>query len=257
MRSLWRLVRAEWRKVATTRVVWGLLAGFLAWTAINVFAQVLASGQSGAPSGVPALDSPQGLRNVFASSGSAAVFTLLLGVLSVTGEFRHGTAVGTFMASPRRGRVIAAKVLALPVVALGFAVAGVALTVALAWPLLAWKGVDFDLSTGQLPTVLAGCVAAVTLYAVLGVGFGALVRNQVAALAVALVWMLLAESLAVSFLPEIGRWLPGGAASAMTLGQPLRGGDLLSQGAGAALFAAYGVVLSVLGALTTVRRDIT
>jgi hypothetical protein len=43
----------------------------------------------------------------------------------------------------------------------------------------------------------------------------------------------------------------------MTLGQPLRGGELLGQGAGAALFAGYGIVLALVGARTTVRRDVT
>ncbi|MFZ0323901.1 MAG: ABC transporter permease subunit [Actinomycetes bacterium] len=256
MRALARQVRVELRKTVTTRSVWGLWLGFLVYTAVNVVAQVLASDQSVPQQGVPALDSPQGLRNVFASTASAAVFTLLLGVLSVTSEFRHGTAASTFMAVPRRGRVIAAKALAMPLVGLAYAVTGVAVTVALAWPLLDWKGVSFTASD-QLPEILVGCLIAVTLYTVLGVGFGALVRNQVAALTVALLWMLVAESLLVTFLPEVGRWLPGGAASAMTLGQPYRGGELLGQGAGAALFAAYAVVLVLLGTLTTVRRDIT
>jgi ABC-2 type transport system permease protein len=256
VRGLARQVRVELRKTATTRAVWGLLLGFLVLTAVNVVAQVLASDQAPAQQGVPALDSPEGLRNVFAATLQAAVFTLLLGVLSVTSEFRHGTAVSTFMAVPRRGRVVAAKAIALPIVALGYAVAGIVLTVAIAWPMLDWKGVTVS-ADDQVPQVLLGCLVAVTLYAVLGVGFGALVRNQVAALAVALVWMLLVESLLVTFVPEVGRWLPGGAASAMTLGQPLRGGELLGQGAGAALFAGYGIVLALVGARTTVRRDVT
>ena len=256
MRGLGRQIRVELRKTATTRAVWGLLLGFLVLTAVNVVAQILASDQAPTQQGVPPLDSPEGIRNVFAATLQAAVFTLLLGVLSVTSEFRHGTAVSTFMALPRRGRVIAAKAVALPIVALGYALAGIALTVAIAWPMLDWK--DVVVSSGdQVPQILLGCLVAVTLYAVLGVGFGALVRNQVAALTVALVWMLLVESLLVSFLPEVGRWLPGGAASAMTLGQPLRGGELLGQAAGAALFAGYGIVLALIGARTTVRRDVT
>jgi ABC-2 type transport system permease protein len=254
--TLARQVRVEWRKVVTTRTVWGLLGGFLLWTAVNVVAQVFAGDQA-ASAQVPALDSPEGIRNVFASSSSAAVFTLLLGVIAVTSEFRHGTAVGTFMAVPRRGWVIAAKAVALPCVAFVYAVLGAALTVLLAVPLLTWKGVDVDLTAGDVPRVLAGCVAAVTVYAVLGVGFGSLLRNQVAAVVVALVWVLLADSLLVSFLPEVGRWLPGGAAAAMTLGQPMRGGPLLGQAAGAALLLGYGVALSILGASTTIRRDVT
>ena len=256
MTGFTRQVHVELRKTFTTRVVWGLLLGFLLLTAVNVVAQVLASDQASPQQGVPSLDSPLGIRNVFAATVSAAVFSLLLGILSVTAEFRHGTATTTFMAVPRRGRVIAAKVVAMPIVGLGFAICGVALTVALAWPLLAWKDVTVS-GEDQVPQILLGALVAVTLYTVLGVGFGALVRNQVAAITVALAWMLLAESLLVTFVPEVGRWLPGGAVAAMTLGQPMRGGELLGQWAGAVLFAGYGIVLAVVGVRTTVRRDVT
>jgi hypothetical protein len=94
------------------------------------------------------------------------------------------------------------------------------------------------------------------LYSILGVGFGALVRNQVAAIVTALLWVLVGEALLVSFLPEVGRWTPGGAAAAMTHLDPTRGGDLLPPALGAVLFVAYGLALSW-GVSTTVRRDIT
>jgi len=256
MSRLWRQVRAEWRKVFTTRMVWGLLIGLVVWTAINVVAQILAS-SVGDANGAPPLDSAEGLRGVFASASSASVFALLLGVIAVTTEFRHGTATGTFMASPRRGRVLVAKAIALPVVTFLYGVVGVGVTVALAWPLLAWKHVTFDLQAGQLPHVLLGSLVVITLAGALGVGFGALVRNQVAAVTIALLWTLLVESLAVSLLPSVGKWLPGGASSALTYAQPLRGGELLTPPAAAALLVGYCVVLVVLAALTTMRRDIT
>ena len=104
MRTFSRQVRVELRKTFTTRVVWGLLLGFLLLTALNVVAQVIAGSQATPQQGVPPLDSPAGIRNVFAATVSAAVFSLLLGILSVTSEFRHGTATTTFLAVPRRGR---------------------------------------------------------------------------------------------------------------------------------------------------------
>lgn len=79
---------------------------------------------------------------------------------------------------------------------------------------------------------------------------GALVRNQIAAILIAVIWMLLVEALLVAFLPEIGKWLPGGAANAMAQAS-VPGGDLLPPLAGAALFLLYGVGLAVAGALTT------
>ena len=44
---------------------------------------------------------------------------------------------------------------------------------------------------------------------------GALVRNQIAAVVAALAWTFIVEQLLVALLPEVGRWTPGGAASAV------------------------------------------
>lgn len=248
-----RQVRAELAKVFSTRMVWGLLAGYLGFVAVNVVVLVLTAGREG----VPPLDTTAGLRGVYASASTGTVFALVLGVLAVTTEFRHGTATSTFLAVPRRGRVIAGKLLALPAVTFGYGILGVALTVGLAYPLVSWRGADASLTSPGVPQVLLGSLVGVTLYSLLGVGFGALIRNQVAAIVSALLWMLLVESSLVTFLPEVGRWTPGGAASAMTLTEPMRGVDLLPPWAGALLFVAYGVVLAVVGTRSTLQRDVT
>jgi ABC-type transport system involved in multi-copper enzyme maturation permease subunit len=247
------LVRAELTKVTTTRLVWGLLLGYVGFVVLNIVVMVFTAGSQG----LPELDTQQAVRGVFASAGTGTVFSLVLGVVAMTGEFRHGTASTTFVAEPRRGRVVAAKAIALPVVTLGYALVGVAVTAGLGFGLLAARGVDAEAVDPHLGAVLAGAMASVALYSLLGVGLGSLIRNQVAAVVSALLWVMLVESALVAFLPEVGRWTPGGAASAMTLDEPVRGVDLLPPWAGAALFVAYGVALAALGARWTVRRDIT
>lgn len=248
-----RQVQAELAKVLSTRMVWGLLIGYLLYVVVNVVATALVAGQEG----VPALDTEAGLRPLFASAATGTVFSLVLGVLAVSGEFRHGTITSTFLAVPQRGRVVAAKLVALPVVTFVYGVLGVALTAALGYALTAWKGVDVGAVTSDVPKVLLGSLVAVTLYSMLGVGFGALIRNQVAAVISALLWVMLVESSLVAFLPEVGRWTPGGAASAMTLSEPMRGTQLLAPWVGALLFLAYCVLLAVVGARSTLRRDVT
>ena len=59
--------------------------------------------------------------------------------------------------------------------------------------------------------------------------------------------------------PEVGRWLPGGAASAvLQLGEvATTRGDLLPVWGGALLLVAYAAVLSVVAATVTLRRDLT
>lgn len=246
-------MRAELAKVFSTRMVWGLLAAALVFTLVTVVATVLFAGQEG----VPPLDSAAGARSVFAAASTATVFSLVLGVLAVTAEFRHGTITSTFLAEPRRGRVVTAKLVALPMVTFGYGVLGVAVTAAVGYPMMAWKDVDVSTVAPDVPQVLLGSLVAVTLYSMLGVGFGALIRNQVAALVSALLWVMLVESTLVGFVPEVGRWTPGGAASAMTLTEPMRGSDLLAPWAGAVLFVAYAVILAAAGTASTLRRDVT
>jgi hypothetical protein len=90
---------------------------------------------------------------------------------------------------------------------------------------------------------------------VIGVGIGALVRNQNIAVTGVLVWTVGIETLLVTFVPEIGRWLPGGASSALTgVATPERG--LLAGWAGALVLAAYATAFVAAGARVLVRRDV-
>ena len=97
------------------------------------------------------------------------------------------------------------------------------------------------------------------LYGPIGVGVGALVRNQIAAVVGALAFVFVVEQLVVALLPEVGRWLPGGATAAvLQLGDlATQRGELLPVWGGALLLVAYAVVLSVVGARSTLRRDLT
>jgi hypothetical protein len=91
---------------------------------------------------------------------------------------------------------------------------------------------------------------------VLGVGLAALLRNQVAAVIVGLLWWWQGiERLLLALVrqPDLERWLPMGAASALT-----RPGDgALPMWAGALVLAAYALVLALVGGRLVVRRDLT
>jgi ABC-2 type transport system permease protein len=246
-----RLIRAELTKLATTRVVYGMAAAMATFAALTLIAGIAYAGQDGSPS-----LSADSLPTIVAApvtllSGAA----LLLGILGMTTEFRHQTVTQTFLVTPDRGRVVAAKLVAYPLAGIALAVSILAFTAAVATGWLAAKGITPTLLDVRLGRVLLGAVLAAGLCGLLGVGVGALVRNQVAALVGVAVWVLLVEGLLMSLLnaPSLGKWLPSAAAAALT--NP--GGAQLSRLAGTLLLTGYALALALAGTRLVVRRDIT
>lgn len=241
------LVRAELLKLRTTRMFWGNVAAALAFVPVSLALAVAG--------GTDPLDSADGVRHAMPAASSGAVLLLVIGILVMAGEFRHGTATATFLISPDRRRVVAAKLAAAALVGAFLAVAAAALTLAIGLPWLSAEGVSPADYTADIVAALLGSFAATVLAAVVGVGFGALVRNQTAAITIALVWTQVVEGVLVVFLPEVGKWSPGGAASALS-GVSTPNGALLPVGAAAVLLSLYGLAFAAAGASTLVRRDI-
>jgi ABC-2 type transport system permease protein len=106
-------------------------------------------------------------------------------------------------------------------------------------------------------------IVAAAIYGIFGVGLGALLRNQVAAVVGLVIYLFVAEPI-LSSIPKVRAaypYLPGGAASALTQTtdpDATPGGyTLLHAWQGGVLLLAYGIVFAVLGSLLTVRRDVT
>jgi ABC-2 type transport system permease protein len=247
-----RLVRAELTKLRTTRLVYGLAAGLAALAVLTVVAGVAAAGQQGNPS-LSASSLPMlVVATVILPPGAA----LLLGILGMAGEFRHHTVTQTFLVTPERGRVVAAKLVAYAMAGIALALTTLAVSAAVAAGWLAAKGMTPSFLDARLGRILAVALLSAGLCGLVGVGIGALVRNQVAALVGTLVWVLLVEGLLVSLLnaPSLGKWLPSAAAAAMITSP---GGAHLSRLAGTLLLAAYGLAFALVGTRLVVRRDIT
>ena len=82
--------------------------------------------------------------------------------------------------------------------------------------------------------VLGGAWAALVLYAVIGVGVGALLRNQVGAIVGALVYLFVVEGI-ISSIPAtqpVYKFLPGGALEALPQTAPGLRGTVLIETAG-------------------------
>jgi len=244
-----RLVRAELTKLATTRLVYGTAAVMAAFAVLTVAANI--SDRQGAPP-LSADSLPMLVGGPVTLLSGAA---LLLGILGMAGEFRHHTITQTFLVTPDRGRVVAAKLVAYPLAGIGLALTILTFTAAVAAGRLAAKGITPSLLDARLARIVGVALLGAGLCGLLGVGVGALVRNQVAALVGVLVWVAVVEGLLMTLLndPGLGRWLPSAAAAALT--NP--GGGQLSRLAGTLLLAGYALALALAGTRLVVRRDIT
>jgi ABC-type transport system involved in multi-copper enzyme maturation permease subunit len=193
------------------------------------------------------------------------VFPALLGAMSVTGEFRHRTITPTLLFEPRRTRMLGAKLIAMLPAGLVVALAGVAGTVTAGAATLAIMGEPTMLGESAILRTIALSVVALTLWALVGVGFGTVLTNQVAAIVVLLAFTQFVEPLLRILLAQfdateaISKFLPGAAGEAIA-GSSLYSSSglaqLLSSWQGALTLVGYAVVLVVIGRFTTFRRDI-
>ena len=245
------LVRAEWTKLFTTRVWIGLLIGAVALTVLST---VFLTAFAGDPEvGIPPVDSPSFERLGFAGPANAAVLMLVLGVIGTTQEYRHRTATPTFLTSPRRGRVITAKVVAYALAAIPFALVVTAVNYAVLAVYAGARGAVPGLNGENLRVIVTSALVLV-IYTVIGIGVGALLRNQVGAIVGALVYLFVIEALIRQFAGSVYKWLPGGALEALTA--TFEGPELLETWQGGLLLLAYGLVAALLGTLLAVRRDV-
>ncbi len=240
------LVKAELLKLATTRTAWMLALAAVLTGAIPALAFILPG------TDVEMVDLGGTLPGVLIGGVELAAFlVLLLGVLGTAGEFHHRTAVGTFLTTPSRMRVIAAK---LPAYALAGAVVSLfaaLAAVAIVPPLAEAKGIPVTLEAGEALRATLASMGIGALFGALGVGIGGLIRNQTAAALLAVGWFLVLESMVPLALgDEAAEWMPGNAAAGIA--------GLVETGArvGFVVLCAWAAAAAVAASLAIARRDV-
>ena len=186
----------------------------------------------------------------------ATLFAALLGALSITTEIRHGTIRPTLLVTPRRGRVIAAKVWTTTLIGAGFGLTGCALAAGIGTAVLRLRGIELQLDAGDYALLVFGGAVAAAFWAAIGVGLGAIIRNQVPTLIGICAWLLFVEGLLVGDVTgvgDVGRFAPGAAAAAISGQDP---DELLGPTAGLVVLGVYAIVAALAGAVATIRRDV-
>ena len=245
------LVRAELLKIRTTRSWWAYLIAILLLVGIAV------AGDTGSNADARGLVEFQ--VGLVESAGFAGLLALILGITVVTTEFRHGTVTPTFLAEPGRERVLASKAAAGALTGLLFGLLALLVVGAIALPWLSIAGDEIHVGDPELGKRAAQTLAAMVLWALMGIAIGSVVHSQVAALVGTLVWAFLGETLlwglfelldvdgAVSYLPF----------QALDGADGTRGGDLLDYWPAVAVSLGWISLLGAAGVWRTRRRDIT
>jgi ABC-2 type transport system permease protein len=251
-----RLIIAEFRKLLTTRLWLWLLLASAALTAL--LASLAIAFDDASDNSTPPLSSPEGQHTLFSVASGTKPLVAVLAAIALTGEFRHRTVSATFLATPQRGRVVLAKLVTYALVGVAYGVVCVAATIAIALPWLAAKGIHVHLTGDGIPATLAGVVGVLAIFGLIGVGLGALVREQVATMVGLLIYLFVIEQV-VTGIRSLASWtnyLPGAAANALTqVSQTDR--DYLAPRQGALVLAGYGLALAAAGTLLSMRRDVT
>jgi hypothetical protein len=264
-------IKAEFRKFFTTRMWWGMAIGVFLSGAL--FALIFAiwvagseqQGAGGAGVRIPGLGDTSMISTVYTAGLSIAyLLTLVVGVMSIGSEYRHMTITSTFLATPKRVHVMAAKVTSLLGIGAFYGLVFLTGSVGVGATTIAVKGFSPFPEVGTITRTLALSLLVLGLWALVGLGAGILIPNQVAAILIAVgaAWIL--EPL-LGYLLGLFSWgqsivpyMPSQATSAM-VGQVNASAtvELLSWWAGALVLVAYAAVLAGIGSLLTVRRDVT
>jgi ABC-type transport system involved in multi-copper enzyme maturation permease subunit len=196
-------------------------------------------------------------QNTLFSTGTQVVILLMIcfGIVGSAGEYRHGTATTSFLLKPRRWRVLLSQSLAYAIAGALFGALAIALTFVVGLPVFASRGFDFLLGGGDLAKLIVGGLLACALAAVLGVGIGALIRDQAAALVGTLVLLLLVFPVVASLSNvDLVTYGPLGTSGFLSGFDSTENTRLTVVGNGLA-FLGYAVVFVGAAMLLATRRD--
>lgn len=245
-----RVTRSEWTKLWSLRSTWISLAVV---AALVVFFGLVQSYLTSRHPADPGHDAVSAAMNGF---GLAPFAIGVLGVLVISAEYSTGMIRATLSAVPNRLAVLWAKALVFGAVTFGVTLAA-ALVVFVCSQLLFLSGTRLSASLGDHGVLrsLVGAALYASLFGVLSLGLGALLRNTAAGITAMVGLLLLLPGLIHFLAPHgtAGRYLPGTAGQAiMSLTRPA---DVLGPWAGLAVLCAYPVVALGGAAFLLARRD--
>lgn len=272
-------ITSETRKIFTTKLWWGMGLGMAIFAFLLSMAAASLIGLTNPDGSSAGFDTMTGATGQMVYSAGllgefgsmSALFPLALGVLLITTEYRHKTATATYLATPRRWVVAVAKTLAVIVVG---AVLGVVHVIASvgggALVLTLFKDQSLLLTNSDVVATYGTSIVATVVWTLIGFGFGMLVRNQIAAVLIAVAFGFLGQlilniAFAILGWTTAAKFIPGNLTTGMLVTADPTGGAVESGGdsyyfswwLSALILIGYAAVLTVIGSILAGRKDIT
>jgi ABC-2 type transport system permease protein len=255
------LIKSEWRKLVYARANWGLLIAATLISVLSVVVTPFILSSQGEMFGL-SLESTAAVDSVYANGISGYIFAIILGILLMAGEFRHGTAVATFLTSPKRGAVVANKLAIAAIAGILLMWISTGISMVAGWAALStFEEAGTPSDNLLINTFIAATIGGAVL-GIIGVAIGTLVRNQMMAIVGSLIYLFVIDPLLLALLPDAGKWLPSGLITAMLsldISAPELGFDTssyLPAFAAALVLLGFGVVFAALAITTSLRRDV-
>jgi ABC-2 type transport system permease protein len=291
-----RLLRSELLKIRTTNIWWLFGLGTLLMTAIALlvnclqahylllpFDKYVKSTTRQSPDQLPPNqlaelkaqwaaqhDVAAQAANIFTSGQFFGVlFVSLLGILLITNEYYHQTATTTFLTTPHRTKVVLAKLTTGMFAAAFFWLFTLAINLIAGTIFLKTQGYGNHIGDWEVTRAILLNLAAYAIWAVFGVGFGALIRSQIGATITATVLYLIGTALAQvvfqllhSFVIKkdwvlTAQVIVPAIASAIMISPVKTFPQSPPQWVGALVLIGYGVLAGLIGTLIIRRRDVS
>ncbi len=257
-------IKAEIRKLITTRLWWGMAIGIFIFAAgIAALAASLGGNSANSAGSESPVERAAGVYTGGITFGY--LLLLVIGILTIGMEYRHKTITSALLAVPSRVKLIGAKIVALLIFGIAYGVLFLISSVGVGGAILAAKGEAVFPEPATLSRTLLLSLLVLGLWALIGLGLGILIPNQVAALLIGVGLAFIVEPIAAVILANVSwgetasKYFPSRATQAI-LGQGQNGGPggsaPLDWWQGSLVLIAYAVIFAVIGTLLTKRRDI-
>lgn len=257
-----KLIKTEVLKLIYLKSTWLLFLVAALFGALNTVATGFAIDNNEVSFGFPNSETTIGVDSIYANAAGSYVFALIIGILMITSEFKHGTAIATFLISPKRFDVIRAKLIVGTVAGLAIQLFAFFAASGAAFVYLATRENAADPTMSKIWSTFLAALLSGAVLAIVGIGIGSLILSQALAITASLIWLFLIEPILILFASGIGKYLVSGAVTGMlslefnSTAFSFDPSELLSPTQSALVLLGYAILFIFLATRTTLKRDI-